>query len=148
MTLLIIWGVIFLPKQKGRRNVPPDMQKGVVHQQKAISNQTFKDMHLTNIVNKLNLDTISLEKDAIYDPFVKLDPKILMKDSPAEISEIVLSGIMWDEKHPVALINGEIMKKGDVIFSFKLEEISRNEVVLTRGSERHVLQLPLGSSSQ
>jgi len=48
-------------------------------------------------------------------------------------SGIVLTGILWDKIKPLAVINGEILKKGSRVGNKTLIEIRRDRVILTDG---------------
>jgi hypothetical protein len=53
-----------------------------------------------------------------------------------------LSGILWDEKMPQALINNEIVKKGESIGNFIVVKINTNSVVVNDGTKD--LELTVG----
>lgn len=53
---------------------------------------------------------------------------------------IVLSGIIWDDKRPLAIINGQLTAVGDKVNLTKVAEISRKEVVLEYRGARHIIQ--------
>ena len=82
---------------------------------------------------------ISKETDflSMHDPFRKQEPSAYELD----LSELVLSGIMWEEQTPLALINNVPLKEGGDISGFKVEKISRNEVLLSRGGKSYNLKL-------
>lgn len=75
------------------------------------------------------------------DPFLKFNAVILTKDTPLEINQLKLTGIIIEEDGPVALINDQILRAGDVISKFQIEEIRQNEVLLKRGTDKFVLRL-------
>jgi hypothetical protein len=66
---------------------------------------------------------------------------------PSEEAEAVvqfeLSGIVWDEKSPYVLIDGEILHTGDEISGWTIKSIEPNKVVLTDGFTEQVLGLGL-----
>lgn len=48
-------------------------------------------------------------------------------------SEVALTGILWDKDKPLAIVNGEIVKKGTRIGNKTLIEIKRDRVILSEG---------------
>jgi len=48
---------------------------------------------------------------------------------------IALSGILWDDKAPKAVINGEIVGIGDKINKYSVVDIDRNTVTLNDGTK-------------
>jgi len=58
-----------------------------------------------------------------------------------------LGGILWDaEGRSIALINGGETKTGDTVDGYRVSEIHRDEVVLTRESERVLLRIGFGDA--
>lgn len=68
------------------------------------------------------------------------DPFSLGKEA-ASLADLNLIGILWDESFPQAIINGEIVKVGDVINNNKVVEIKRDKVILSEGKNRVELKL-------
>ena len=70
------------------------------------------------------------------DPFVPLVNKsgVLIRRTDStfgfEISQLNLEGILWDEKRPLAIINGKIVGIGDAISKSKVMDIERKKVYL------------------
>jgi len=56
--------------------------------------------------------------------------------------ELTLQGIIWDERAPTALINGEIVGKGDAILGFRVMEVHKERVVLSKNGRQLVLWEP------
>lgn len=71
------------------------------------------------------------------DPFVRSSEASLEKDS----SEIILSGIIWDEKIPKAIINGKIAGVGSRVKNNIVVEIKQNSVILNDGESNFELIL-------
>lgn len=55
--------------------------------------------------------------------------------------ELSLSGIIWDEKKPVCLIDGKMLKVGDEISGAKVIEINNDTVLLKVGDELRTLRV-------
>ena len=82
------------------------------------------------------------KEDAINwgrDPFSKQN---VMDHSTVAISDLKLEGILWhSEKAPHAIINGEIVSKGDKIGDATVLEIQKEKVILTDGETKYELSL-------
>jgi len=75
------------------------------------------------------------------DPFGLPKPQKTGEGQKTPAAGLNLGGIIWDEKKPCAIINDEILARGDTIGGFKVVEISRNKVVLDNGTEKLTLEL-------
>lgn len=60
----------------------------------------------------------------------------------ATVEKPVLNGIVWDQKSPQAIINNQILQKGDRIGRFTITDIQSTSVILT--DDTHILELRLG----
>jgi len=96
-----------------------------------------------------------LRREIIRDPF-NWGPMVVEqyreKSRPTAESlfdGLQLSGIFWDKKMPLAIIDGTVLHEGDAIKGAVVQTISRDEVVLERENEYHTLRfselLELGS---
>ena len=56
------------------------------------------------------------------------------KNGTSEI-DLSLSGILWDEKTPRALIGNEIVKQGSMIGKYMVVRIDKNRVILNDGTK-------------
>jgi len=59
-----------------------------------------------------------------------------------EIPKIHLEGIIFDKKSPMAIIDGEVYRVGDVIKGFRITEISQGGVRLKSPDDQIVLKAP------
>lgn len=55
--------------------------------------------------------------------------------------DLSLSGIFWDAKKPVCLIDGKMLKAGDEISGAKVIEINKDTVLLKVGDELRTLRV-------
>lgn len=55
-------------------------------------------------------------------------------------AEILLQGILWDPAAPTAILNNRCVARGDRVGRWEVEEIRRDQVVLSDGSETRVLR--------
>ncbi|MDD5424340.1 MAG: hypothetical protein PHR74_03560 [Candidatus Omnitrophica bacterium] len=61
---------------------------------------------------------------------------------PAQATgDLSLSGIIWDAKRPVCLIDGKMLKAGDEISGAKVIEITNDTVLLKVGDELRTLRV-------
>lgn len=51
------------------------------------------------------------------------------------VPQLDVTGIVWDEKEPIVLVNGKFLKKGEEILGAKLIDIQPNEARFLRGNE-------------
>ena len=64
------------------------------------------------------------------------------KTTPAKVvAKFTLSGIIWDQKEPKALINNVVVGIGDEIDGNKVVDIKQDRVVLNDGTEDIILTL-------
>lgn len=73
------------------------------------------------------------EKDWGRDPFAPLG-----SGETASTSNLILSGIVWDEAMPVAMINEKVLRVGDVIEGYRISEIRPSVVVVVTPSGRSI----------
>jgi len=93
------------------------------------------------IVQSADFNIESRDAPLDRDPFEKLDYRSVFTSTALEFSELSLSGIIWEESAPMALINNQILAAGEIISGFKVEEIRKNEVILIKGTEKFIMRL-------
>ena len=108
----------------------------------AQAKEKVPEVDLQGIIAYIEMKYAEPTQKEFKDPFEKLDPKLVLDMTAVDFTELELSGIIWEEKDPVTLINDQILRKGDMISGFKIYTIRRNEVVLIKGLERYILKLP------
>lgn len=54
---------------------------------------------------------------------------------------LILEGILWEEKNPQAIINGNIVSVGDRVDSYVVSEITQTSAVVDNGTNRTKLWL-------
>ncbi|MDD5560670.1 MAG: hypothetical protein PHT50_00860 [Candidatus Omnitrophica bacterium] len=82
-----------------------------------------------DLYNYLEQETGSIELKR--DPFTS-SPIISYKNVQ---SGLALTGILWDKLKPLAIIDGEVVKKGDRIGNKEVVDIKRDRVILSDGQE-------------
>ncbi len=79
------------------------------------------------------------------DPFAVIRKDIAVGTAPNNIRKsrdsIRLEGIIWDEKNPLAVIEGKTLQKGDKVGEKIIEMIDRDSVTLFDGTNRIKLRL-------
>ena len=67
------------------------------------------------------------------DPFTSL--------GTGQLSDLALSGILWDATQPLAIINGTMVHTGQEVDGYRVVAITQDQVSLTDGSETVQLHL-------
>jgi hypothetical protein len=92
----------------------------------------------------INIVSAEYTASDLRDPFKSFLPKTSVSRSSSvilrEISRLDLSGIMWGEDLPLAIINGKVYKVGDSISGIKIVEISKQGVLLKYQEESFILK--------
>ncbi len=62
--------------------------------------------------------------------------------SAVELSDdLVLSGIIWDDKKPYCIINEKVVKAGDEVSGYEIEEIKKDSVTVKSGDGIRILKV-------
>lgn len=69
------------------------------------------------------------------------DPFILGKLTAGEGIGLALNGIIWDATEPYAIINDEVVRRGDRIGGCKVVDIKEDRVILDNGTEQITLNV-------
>jgi len=93
------------------------------------------------VIDCMGMEYEDTDAQPVRDPFAELDYRDVFSSSALDFSELSLSGIIWEEEAPLALINNQILGIGEMISGFKIDEISKNEVILIKGTEKFMLRL-------
>src|SRR3989338_5901253 len=72
------------------------------------------------------------------DPFVKFPKK---KAGASGLAELTLEGVLWDDKKPYAVINGEVFGVGQSVGDYKVIDIQKDNVTLSGKGKTHNLKL-------
>lgn len=92
-----------------------------------------KIRHLEKIENS---ELMKLAKNTEY--LAKRNPFSFSSEGPLSYN---LSGIVWDEQMPGAIINGFYIKEGDAIGTKHVEKIFKDRVILTENGNKTTLLL-------
>ena len=91
------------------------------------------------------LGNISLVAQEERDPFVSIldlrKEKIIASKNRIDLSKVILKGIIWNNKQPVAIINDELVMTGDDWQGYKLERIDRDGILLSDGENTYQLSI-------
>lgn len=75
-------------------------------------------------------------------PLVSSSGNIINYDSDLSVTDMVLEGIMFDNNNnAIAIVNGKVVKKGDVVGDFTVESLEQNQVIFSKGEEKFELKL-------
>lgn len=97
------------------------------------------------------------EEGFIYDSEGRRDPFVPLLDkesptglritfTPPEVSvelplEVTVKGILWSGKEYYAIINNEVVKKGQNLGELKIKEIQKNKVIVEYGGKKYEVLL-------
>lgn len=84
------------------------------------------------------------DSHGVRDPFLPLvtpGGAIITYDTEFVVSEMSLEGIVSDSTGRVAIINGNIVGKGQMIGLYTIQDIKEDRVILLKDGETSVLQL-------
>ncbi len=140
--VILIWVIMYFPKPRKEKPRPIDSVK-ILQRKPARAFEPEKQLEVgeelisERIVEQIKARAQEVEISLVRDPFEKLQPKT----SGLVISDLVFSGVIWDKERPLALINDQVLGKGDTISGFEIEDIRADEVILIKGKLRHILRL-------
>ena len=77
------------------------------------------------------------------DPFLpSLDAlKQVPEDRMTPITDLKVSGILWDQKIPAAIINSKVVKIGDIIAGKTIVDMDKDKVILMENGQIYILEL-------
>lgn len=76
------------------------------------------------------------------DPFIPLPYVVSKASGPASLDEFRLEGIIYDpSKDSLAVINGKVLRQGENVGPYTIQEIRKNSVSLRKGGEIFTLRL-------
>ena len=147
LAVIAIWGIMYLPKlRQGKVEIikpierPPEKPIRISGPKKS-GIEPLEQFDIQRVVEQMKSKSERIDISSVRDPFKKLELKITELD----FSDLVLSGIMWDEEAPLVIINNQILKEGDTISGFVIGEIRKDEVILTKGTEGYSLKVFTGT---
>lgn len=120
----LIYGITYSPKIKRQPSTEPQ----VIQQEKSKEG-----------VTRFN-STERYAKRTSYNTWGR-NPFIIKKIHAKTVTELTLSGIMWDLESPRAIINNEVVKETDKIGENTVIEIRKTSVILNDGTENFELRL-------
>ena len=84
---------------------------------------------------------IPIERHAAKTNFVSWDRNPFTQKKVIGPKELTLSGVIWDDKEPKALINNVVVGIGDEIEGNTVIDIKQDSVILNDGTEDFILKL-------
>ncbi len=88
------------------------------------------------------------EEDTIWDSEWGKDPfgAMMLANGMPALSDLTVTGIVWDKANPLAVINGEVHTIGDTINGHTILNIRESSVVLSMGEGKY--ELPIFNPNQ
>ncbi len=79
----------------------------------------------------------------IYDSQRKRDPFVPLEgvEEGPKLAWLSLEGILWNPESPRAIINDQIVTKGDIVQGAEVVDIKKDGVILRYGKEESILRL-------
>jgi len=129
VTVVLVIVMIFSFANAGKKLRSRTMQKikPKVEDSVALPVDRTKIIEVKSTYNSLEQQVKTLELKR--DPFTAA-PIIIERNT---LSGVSLTGILWDQDKPMAIIDGEVVKKGARIGKKTLLEIKRDRVILSDG---------------
>ena len=120
----------------------------VIEDGKVSEKRAFDGFSDTGLFEEKELATEGLYsrlEDETKDLALKRDPffaSSIESSGAAAISDVSLSGILWDEVAPLAIIDGDPIAIGDKIGQYTVKDIKKDNVILSDDSQTYELRLP------
>lgn len=135
LPVAMLWGIynLFWDEKK-----PPPAQAEVTPQ------VVIKAEKSKFVIDSLELQRIEKAKWGA-DPFksvIKRSPK--PTDKPDDGLKLILSGIVFNEKSPMAVINNKTVRPGDIIDGTRIVSINRKSVIVERSGKQFQLTVTKG----
>ncbi len=116
-----------------------------------IDNSYFRLFHELKEPQQTNYNFESRESTRVpvlqRDPFVRPDAdsstnSLSLLEKFLDQSDLKLSGILWHNKFPSAVISGEVVQVGNKLGRFRVKRILKKQVILFSPNGKIVLHLP------
>ncbi len=108
---------------------------------------------IVDLVSQSAAATEKIDSKSLYNTLEQEAKSIELKRDPFTSAPIInernmqsgfaLTGILWDKLKPLAIIDGEVVKKGDRVGSKVIVDIKRDRVILSDGQEFFEIRLEL-----
>jgi len=142
VAIFLVWGSKFLlgKNKKPKVSIVSSKVEKAIQQVQGVKKEEDPSFDVDALIENIRLDVEEENIDFVRDPFEKVVVKPTGGPS-LSYSDLVLTGIMWEENNAVVVINDQILKEGDMILGFRIASIAKGEVLLTKGNQRYVLRL-------
>lgn len=139
--LIIIWICLSLTRKptKATRASRLDRLAGVpVAEDTSLTKEPLEEIAFENIPEEKDISRTWI---LLGDPFIKLESEKREIPEAEESSELVLEGVVWSENLPrLAVINDTNVTEGDIISGFKVEEIQKDRVILSKKGKQYIVE--------
>ena len=139
--LLVVLGLVYAPRWRARSGGT----RSVVSEAPAASTSGTVDAALSGAASAApegsarrsgapeRLATRAAQRERSSAATWRRDPFVLERQG-AGSDELSCTGILWDAKRPVALINGRAVQPGEEVDGYQVVDISRDRVSLSNGT--------------
>ena len=130
--LLVVFAFSFTKNVLMRKSDPPSPAASA----QADGSRRMTD-HLVYTTNLRTYDKLRADQENVWgkewarDPFVPL----ATFSTVSKAVNLTLSGILWDETKPKAIVNGKTLYNGDTIYGYTVDTIKPKSVVLKTGEK-------------
>jgi hypothetical protein len=116
--------------------------KKVKHTKHPVSRITFSSA-VTQPLSPSGGDTYKMQLEESEHLEFKRDPftNAPIASKQGNSAQPSLSGILWDEAKPLAVVDGEVVKTGDIVKGKKIIAIKQDRIILFDGSGEYELKL-------
>jgi len=135
LVVAIVWGGYNLLWTEPRKPLPP-VEVDVPVQMPTTSTAVQ--------IDKLDIERIAAAEWG-HDPFKSsIKPRGHTTDKPRKDLKWILSGIVYNERAPMAVINRKTVRPGDVIDNARVVTINQKTVLMERNGKRFTLRVTKG----
>jgi hypothetical protein len=130
LVLIAVWVVVLRPPKKNA-----DM---VITEENGLELKVILEMAEKYFNEKETVQEFPYERSK--DPFSIQKRNISEEQLPVlTLEALVLQGILWDAKRPLAIVNGQTVREGDFIEEVQIRKIGKDHVVVGVGDNQKVL---------
>jgi len=108
-----------------------------IQAEKRPMNKTGKAISVPVSFKRTEAERSKIEKGWGRDPFFS----VTANTGNTKLGDLIVNGIVWDEKNPYAIIDRDVVKVGDKLGNMTVIEITENSVILEENGERYTLTL-------
>ena len=132
VVLIVVWVIVLNPPKKSTK------EEKAVAEEEGLEFKVILEM--ADEYSKNVNDMLHLSFENIRDPFSLYGGQKEENETADRIlTGLKLTGILWDNKKPLAIINSEIVREGGMMNGVKIKKIEQDHVVLVFEGEEWLL---------